>query len=119
MKVSDGGRMPRAGPLKHESNGILFLGFLELQPMVSGDFSRARLDTTVDLCHPLAVLARRLPCDAAQFRRFCCAIAGEGLEQLLKTTVGTAVEIKVRISANVTGDFGNVTDLRLGAGLRG
>jgi hypothetical protein len=25
----------------------------------------------------------------------------------------------VRISANVTGDFGNVTDPRLGAGLRG
>ena len=25
----------------------------------------------------------------------------------------------LRISANVTGDFGNVTDLRLGAGLRG
>ena len=25
----------------------------------------------------------------------------------------------VRISANVTGDFGNVTDLGLGAGLRG
>jgi len=25
----------------------------------------------------------------------------------------------LRISANVTGDFGNVTDLRIGAGLRG
>jgi hypothetical protein len=25
----------------------------------------------------------------------------------------------LRISANVTGDFGNVTDLGLGAGLRG
>jgi len=27
--------------------------------------------------------------------------------------------ILLRISANVTGDFGNVTDLGLGAGLRG
>ena len=26
---------------------------------------------------------------------------------------------QLRISANVTGDFGNVTDLGLGAGLRG
>jgi len=27
-------------------------------------------------------------------------------------------QVRLRISANVTGDFGNVTDLRLGAGLR-
>jgi hypothetical protein len=27
--------------------------------------------------------------------------------------------VELRISANVTGDFGNVTDPRLGAGLRG
>ena len=32
--------------------------------------------------------------------------------------VGTQASL-VRISANVTGDFGNVTDLGLGAGLRG
>ena len=31
---------------------------------------------------------------------------------------GSAI-MYVRISANVTGDFGNVTDLGLGAGLRG
>lgn len=30
-----------------------------------------------------------------------------------------AARWRLRISANVTGDFGNVTDLRLGAGLRG
>jgi hypothetical protein len=29
------------------------------------------------------------------------------------------LDVLVRISANVTGDFGNVTDLELGAGLRG
>jgi hypothetical protein len=32
--------------------------------------------------------------------------------------VDAAVRL-LRISANVTGDFGNVTDPRLGAGLRG
>ena len=31
----------------------------------------------------------------------------------------TAAAELLRISANVTGDFGNVTDPRLGAGLRG
>jgi len=30
-----------------------------------------------------------------------------------------ALRVSLRISANVTADFGNVTDLELGAGLRG
>ena len=36
----------------------------------------------------------RLPCDATQIGRFRCAVGEEGLEQLLKATIETAVEIK-------------------------
>ncbi len=36
----------------------------------------------------------RLPCDATQIGRFRRAIGEEGLEQLLKATIETAVEIK-------------------------
>ena len=36
----------------------------------------------------------RLPCDATQIGRFRSAIGEEGLEQLLKFTIQTAVEIK-------------------------
>ena len=36
----------------------------------------------------------RLPCDATQIGRFRRAIGEEGLEQLLKSTIETAVEIK-------------------------
>ena len=36
----------------------------------------------------------RLPCDATQIGRFRTAIGEEGLEQLLKSTIETAVEIK-------------------------
>jgi hypothetical protein len=39
-----------------------------------------------------------------------CEVAGIDLRTLQRW---------MRISANVTGDFGNVTDPRLGAGLRG
>jgi IS5 family transposase len=41
--------------------GFSFWEFLELQPMATDDFFRARLDTMIDLRHPLAVLAIRLP----------------------------------------------------------
>jgi Transposase domain (DUF772) len=36
----------------------------------------------------------RLPCDPTQIGRFRRALGGEGLEQLLKATIETAVEIK-------------------------
>ena len=36
----------------------------------------------------------RLPCDAIQIGRFRRAVGEEGLEQLLKATIETAVEIK-------------------------
>ena len=36
----------------------------------------------------------RLPCDATQIGRFRRALGEEGLEQLLKATIDTAVEIK-------------------------
>ena len=36
----------------------------------------------------------RLPCDATQIGRFRRAIGEEGLEQLLKSTIETAVEIR-------------------------
>ncbi len=36
----------------------------------------------------------RLPCDATQIGRFRCIVGEEGLEQLLKATIETAVEIK-------------------------
>jgi hypothetical protein len=36
----------------------------------------------------------RLPCDATQIGRFRTAIGEEGLEQLLKFTIQTALEIK-------------------------
>ena len=36
----------------------------------------------------------RLPCDATQIGRFRCTVGEEGLEQLLKATIETAVEIK-------------------------
>ena len=36
----------------------------------------------------------RLPCDATQIGRFRTAIGEEGLEQLLKSTIETAVQIK-------------------------
>jgi IS5 family transposase len=49
--------------LRIESNWVQFLGVLELQPMATDDFFRARLDTMIDLRHPLAVLARQLPWD--------------------------------------------------------
>ncbi|MCS6997683.1 MAG: hypothetical protein NZ533_12210 [Casimicrobiaceae bacterium] len=38
-----------------------FLGVLGLLPMATDDFFRARLDTMIDLRHPLAVLASRMP----------------------------------------------------------
>ena len=37
----------------------------------------------------------RLPCDANQIGRFRRALGEEGLEQLLKATIETAIEIKV------------------------
>ena len=49
-----------AGTLRNESNWVQFLGVLELQPMATDDFFRARLDTMIDLRHPLAVLAWQL-----------------------------------------------------------
>ena len=52
-----------AGTPRNESNWVQFLGVLDLQPMATDDFFRARLDTMIDLRHPLAVLARQLPWD--------------------------------------------------------
>ena len=52
-----------AGTLRNESNWVQFLGVLGLQSMATDDFFRARLDTMIDLRHPLAVLARQLPWD--------------------------------------------------------
>ena len=44
------------------SNCHQFLGVLEaLFPMATTDFFRARLDAMIDLRHPLAVLATRMP----------------------------------------------------------
>ena len=43
----------------------------------------------------------RLPCDATQIGRFRRAIGEEGLEQLLKATIETAVEIKAIRSAEL------------------
>ena len=43
-----------AGTPRNESNWVQFLGVLELQPMATDDFFRARLDTMIDLRHPLA-----------------------------------------------------------------
>jgi hypothetical protein len=34
---------------------------LELQPLATDDFFRARLDTMIDMRHPLVVLATRMP----------------------------------------------------------
>ena len=42
----------------------------------------------------MAYYEPRLPCDATQIGRFRTAIGEEGLEQLLKFTVLTAVEMK-------------------------
>ena len=41
-------------------NGVQFLGVLK-PPMSTPDFFRARLDTMIDMRHPLAVLATRMP----------------------------------------------------------
>jgi transposase, IS5 family len=42
----------------------------------------------------MAYYEPRLPCDPTQIGRFRRALGEEGLEQLLKTTIETAVEIK-------------------------
>ena len=42
----------------------------------------------------MAYYEPRLPCDATQIGRFRTALGEEGLEQLLKFTIQTAVEIK-------------------------
>lgn len=44
-----------------QSNGIQFLRDLDPCTMATDDFFRARLDTMIDLRHPLAVLAQRMP----------------------------------------------------------
>ncbi len=62
--------------------------------MATDDFFRARLEQMIDLRHPLAVLARRLPCDATQLGRFRRAIGEAGVEELLKATIDTAVVTK-------------------------
>ena len=41
-------------------NGAQFLGVFE-ERMSTPDFFRARLDTMIDMRHPLAVLATRMP----------------------------------------------------------
>lgn len=53
--------MPMARTPGNESNRPQFLGVLGLLPMATDDFFRARLDTMIDLRHPLAVLATRMP----------------------------------------------------------
>jgi IS5 family transposase len=47
-------------------NSPQFLGVLEDDPMATDDFFRARLDTMIDLRHPLAMLAARLPWPAIE-----------------------------------------------------
>ena len=42
-----------------------------------------------------------------------------GVRVVISGTKSARSKDMLRISANVTGDFGNVTDLGLGAGLRG
>src|SRR3954471_19273586 len=44
-----------------ESTGDQFLGVFRASPMTTDDFFRARLDTMIDMRHPLAVLATRMP----------------------------------------------------------
>jgi IS5 family transposase len=50
-----------AGSLRIDSNRYQFLGVLESDPMATDDFFRARLDTMIDMRHPLVVLATRMP----------------------------------------------------------
>jgi IS5 family transposase len=48
--------------LENRSNSHQFLGVWRvLFPMATTDFFRARLDAMIDLRHPLAVLATRMP----------------------------------------------------------
>ena len=50
------------GTLGNRSNLHQFLGVWKaLFPMATTDFFRARLDAMIDLRHPLAVLATRMP----------------------------------------------------------
>jgi hypothetical protein len=49
------------GTPKNDSNGYRFLGVLESPPMATDDFFRARLEHMIDLRHPMAVLARKMP----------------------------------------------------------
>ena len=44
-----------------DSNGRQLLGVLGAHPMATDDLFRARLDGRIDLRHPLAVLASRMP----------------------------------------------------------
>jgi IS5 family transposase len=43
------------------SNGACFLGVLKAHTSITADFFRNRLDQMIDLRHPLAVLANRMP----------------------------------------------------------
>ena len=50
----------------NHSNEAQFLGVLDPMPMATDDFFRARLDQMIDLRHPLAVLAIRMPWQAIE-----------------------------------------------------
>ena len=49
------------GTPRNGFNGFRFLGVLGALPMATDDFFRARLDSMIDMRHPLAVLATRMP----------------------------------------------------------
>jgi len=42
-------------------NGACFLGVLEAHMSITANFFRYRLDQTIDLSHPLGVMANRMP----------------------------------------------------------
>jgi hypothetical protein len=91
-------------------NDRQFLRVLGAEAMASDDFFRARLDGMVDPRHPLAVLAHKMPwteIEAALAPAFThkdrkgCSVEGAdmfglgeaGVQQLLRTTIETAVAI--------------------------
>lgn len=78
---------------------------IEQKPMATDDFFRSRLDQMVDLRHPLAVLANRLPwaqIEAALAPAFACrdrsgeAVAGSDLFEPTLEIAGAGVSAACR-----------------------